>query len=373
VKIALILPGFSDGEGDWCIPFCLNLVRGLATRHEVHVFSLRYPTRQDTYSVYGATVHSIGGHHKIRGLKRISLGWRALSTLVAQHRRSPFDVIHGMWADEPGMLAVIAGRLLKRPVAVSLVGGELTYLPTIQYGVQGGLTGRFMTRIALRANRIIAPSPFLADMALKAGITSPQLVRVPFGVDTQLFTPESLRATPTPTLLAIGNLIPVKNHAGLLRAFAKLTTPGVCLKIIGEGGLLGELRALADQLGVAERVEFVGSVRHDRLPDYYRSATLHVVTSHHEGFQLVVTEAAACGLPTMGYEVGIMAEIAATGGAVATERGNETALATAIDALLSDPITRQRLAHKALAVTRERYSTEAMVSGVEDVYRAIVT
>ena len=59
MKIGLVVPGFSADEQDWCIPALLDYVRVLAQQAEVHVFTLRWPERGGTYSVYGATVRPV--------------------------------------------------------------------------------------------------------------------------------------------------------------------------------------------------------------------------------------------------------------------------------------------------------------------------
>src|SRR5690606_4402269 len=124
LKIGLVVPGFSADETDWCIPALLTTVRKLAEDHEIHVFTLRYPPEKRSYSVYGATVHALGGGTKA-GLHRVSLLSRAVRSIANQARHAPFDVLHGLWADEPGFIALIAGKLLHTPVIVSLMGGEM--------------------------------------------------------------------------------------------------------------------------------------------------------------------------------------------------------------------------------------------------------
>ncbi|MCZ7545184.1 MAG: glycosyltransferase family 4 protein [Anaerolineae bacterium] len=119
MKLGFVLPGFSASEADWCIPVFLNLVRALARDHEVHVFALRYPYERRTYTVYGATVHALGGA-TARGLRRVPLLVRAVRAVVAEARRRRFDVLHGIWADEPGLVAVAAGRMLRTPAVVTL-------------------------------------------------------------------------------------------------------------------------------------------------------------------------------------------------------------------------------------------------------------
>ena len=61
MRLALITPGFSAGDDDWCIPALLDLVRAISHEHDVEVFALRYPPVVGSYEVGGARVHAIGG------------------------------------------------------------------------------------------------------------------------------------------------------------------------------------------------------------------------------------------------------------------------------------------------------------------------
>src|SRR5438270_179619 len=107
VNIGILIPGFSDGEQDWCIPVYLNLVRTLAQTDSVRVFALRYPPRRDHYAVYGAQVASMGGHSSTAGVQRWILLARTIQTVIRQHRIQAFDVLHAIWADETGFAACI--------------------------------------------------------------------------------------------------------------------------------------------------------------------------------------------------------------------------------------------------------------------------
>ncbi|MGH2542384.1 MAG: glycosyltransferase, partial [Ardenticatenaceae bacterium] len=307
LKIALITPGFSADEGDWCIPALLNMVRVLAREHEVHVFTLRYPHRRAVYAVYGATVYSFGGA-EVAGVRRIPLLVRALWGIMREGRHSRFDIIHGLWADEPGLLAVLAGRLLGVPALVSLLGGELEQMAEINYGHQLSRAGRRMIAFSLqRAACVTVGSRHLLQRAL-AYVQPERLVEMPLGVATTCFYPgPSTEATPLQgeiKLLHVASLVPVKDQAVLLRALAGVIVkqPGVHLHIVGSGPLRVELERLATDLGVAARVTFHGEVGHERLPGYYRAADLFVLSSRYESQGMVALEAAACGLPIIGTE-----------------------------------------------------------------------
>lgn len=360
MNVGLLIPGFSDGEQDWCIPVYLNLVRMLARKNAVRVFTLRYPPRRDRYAVFGAQVFSMGGHWSTWGVRRWNLLMRTVAAIVRQHRRQPFHVLHAIWADETGFAACIAGKLIGVPVLVSVAGGELVALPG--YGLQAGRVSRWLVAQALiRADGVTAPCQYAADLIRQAGLSPHRLVIVPLGVDTQLFHPSDSVQAPN-RLLAVGSLTTVKRHDHLLDVLARL--PGVALDIVGDGPQLSALQARARSHGIADRVTFHGAVSHDALPHVYQQATLHILTSWHEAFGMVVIEAAACGIPSVGYALGVLPELPG----VAVVPGDKDALAVAIRDLFADSNKRITMGESARRLVEAHYSLDTMMKGMEDTY-----
>lgn len=263
---------------------------------------------------------------------------RGVAALRGLHRERPFDVLHGFWADEPGAVVVLAGRSLGVPALVSLMGGELAALQDIGYGAALGRGGRWTSGIALRGAAVAtvgSVSLFRAAAAVAPGVP---LRLLPLGVDRGAFSPGAGRlggrgATGPARLLFAGSLTPVKDPVLLLRAFARLADAGTgdaTLDIAGDGPLRRGLERLAAELGVADRVRFLGAVERAAMPAVYRSADLLVITSRHESQSMVAAEAAACGVPVVGTVVGIVPELAAAGGGIATAQATPGALAAAI-------------------------------------------
>jgi glycosyltransferase involved in cell wall biosynthesis len=99
-------------------------------------------------------------------------------------------------------------------------------------------------------------------------------------------------------ILTVGSMKAPKNQALLIRAFALLREAADArLMILGDGGLRGDLMALAEAEGLSGRVLMPGFVI-DPGP-YYRSADLFVLSSDYEGFGNVIVEALACGVPVV--------------------------------------------------------------------------
>lgn len=375
MRVALIVPGFSADEDDWCIPALRDLVGALARTDDVTVLTLRYPHRAGRYAAFGARVIALGGATR-RGASSLGLWRRALAALRAEHRRRPFDLLHAFWATESGLLATLGGRLLGAPAVVSLAGGELTGLRDIGYGDQLATIQRLKVGLALRgADVVTGGSAYLIERAApRLGRRPPgRLRRIPLGVDTGRFRPgPGAVGDDCPALIHVASLVPVKDQAMLLLAVALVRHGGVPvrLRIAGEGPLEHDLRGLADALGIGEAVEFLGAVPHDRLPDLYRSGTLFVLSSRHEAQGMAVLEAAACGLPVVGTAAGVIPEFA-PGAAVAVPGGDAGALAAAIGALLSDPARRAALGRAGRARVATDYSLERATAQFRELYAGL--
>ncbi len=375
LKTGIVTPGFSANEDDWCIPAQLNLVRRLSREAEVQVFPLRYPHHRRPYTVYDAVVHPQGGADT-GGLGRVPLLLRTLRSVVKEHRRRPFDVLHAMWADEPGFVAVTAGRLLGVPTSVSLLGGELVGFRDIGYGVQCSVVGRQLVRIALRgATRVLAGSTYLRRLA-RPHVTVNRLLSIPIGVDTARFRRDVAPLADFPeageiNLLHAGSLVPVKDQAMLLRAMARVVQQmtGVRLHIAGDGPLGDDLRGLAESLDIGDHVTFHGAVRHERMPAHYRAADLCVLSSRHEGQELVALEAAACNCATVGTAVGLLPDLMPATHVVPV--GDDNALAEALLHALQDRHTLRAVGQAGRVTVEANYTLERTVACLLSLYQGL--
>ncbi len=143
---------------------------------------------------------------------------------------------------------------------------------------------------------------------------------IPPGVDTALFRPFDAAASRRRLHLAGERIIlfagrpdPMKGLDLLLRALAEIapTTPGIKLVVVG--GQNDGSRRRAARLGVANRVEFRGSVPQHELPLYYSAADLCAVPSSYESFGMVAVESMACQTPVVAFPVGGLATTVSDG------------------------------------------------------------
>ncbi|MCL4254075.1 MAG: glycosyltransferase, partial [Anaerolineae bacterium] len=309
MHICIIIPGFSAGESDWCIPALLDFIHHPPEGFTFSIISLRYPHTQKPYSVYGTPVTPLG-FAKRAGFWRFMLYQKAMRAIRRIHKQKPIDILHAFWADEAGFIATRAGGQLNIPALVSVMGGELTHLP--QIGYQMGRIGRWMVGYALRHAHTCTGGSALLVEALQQRYVS-RISRVSLGVDNDLFRPDSTtkHLKGDFAVLHVASLSPIKNQALLIHAFAKLhqTHPHAHLHIVGDGILKSDLETLSQTLNIGHIVTFHGAVAHHDLPRYYNGADVCVITSYHESQSMVVLEAGACGVLTIGTGVGILPEL----------------------------------------------------------------
>ncbi|MFN8621969.1 MAG: glycosyltransferase [Chloroflexota bacterium] len=364
LSVGVVVPGWSEPGGPPALPALQDHLGRLAGLHDVRVVTLRHPPDRRSYvDDAGVPVTTMGAGRQGGATGRASVLGRGVRGLWALHRERPFDLLHGFWADEPGAVAVLSGRVLGVPAVVSLMGGELAAIEDIGYGAALGRGGRWTAKVALRGASIVTTGS--ATLFRSAASVAPgvPLRMVPLGVDLATFHPgpDPRQSSDGPRLLWAGSLTAVKDPVLLLRAFARLPDRRSTLDVAGDGPLRPGLERLAFTLGVANRVRFLGALDRAGLAAGYRAADALVVTSRHEAQSMVVAEGAACGLPVVGTAVGVVPELAdASGGVVVTGR-SPAELAGAIASVM-EPGVRERMGAAAAVFAARRWDLERSVT-----------
>jgi len=371
MKVGLIVPGGVDRSGRvFVIPVLLALIERLARSHKVVVVNLDPNAEPSEYDLLGARIVNLG-----LTKARTNLSWaaitigRVLSALRAAG--GGFDLLHAFWTFPQGTVGVAAGSLLRIPVVVSIGGGELVWLPTIHYGGMRTLRSRIMMSATLRmASAVSGPSMYVMRHATRI---RPDIQWIPTGVDTTIFQGSIQRTCGAPWhLVQVAGLNQVKDQETLLRAVQQVASlcPHIVLDCIGVDVLNGRVQALAHDLGIADFVRFHGVLTVDEIVPFYHKAHLFVQSSLYESMGAAVLEASAAGVPIVGTNVGIVAEMAPRA-AVAVPVSDPGALAKGILGLLEDSRRRESLALAAQNFART-YDTDWTVAQFEAMYRRLV-
>ena len=167
----------------------------------------------------------------------------------------------------------------------------------------------------------------------------------------------------------IAGFRPVKRHEQLLRAVKLVLAeePQTTFLLVGGGPLLGEMKQMAQTLGISEHIVFTGP-RTDSLR-LMAAAALVTLSSVSEALGLSILEAMALGLPVVGTSVGGIPEVVTNGvNGLLVEPENPASLAQGILVLCRSPELRKRLGSRANETVRQRFSADRMVARVEAVY-----
>ncbi len=210
--------------------------------------------------------------------------------------------------------------------------------------------------------------------ARRYGSVLPRQTVIPNGFPSGTYHYAPPRSAPAgdqrPSILFVGQLIPLKGVDVLLRAFAQADLDADLLLAYQISTLEADLRREVVSLGIADRVRFLGIQSSAELADHYRTASALVSSSLADAFPSVVIEALMCGTPVIATDVGGVSDILA-GRHRLLPAGDIDALAAALREQLANPATpAEREATSAAAI--ERFRPETMVSSHEALYRDVL-
>ena len=235
-----------------------------------------------------------------------------------------------------------------------------------------------------RLNRLLTPltdafigvaDAHAAHLADVEGFPHEKVATIYNGVDTNRFSPGDgtpIRSelgieTDAPVVGILAALRPEKNHELFLRGAAEISEnlPSCRFIVIGDGPCREPLEGLAQELGIAERVRFIGS-RSD-VPEILRAIDVLALTSHNEASPVSILEALATGVPVVSSEVGSVPEVVVPGETGSLfQPGDLGAFVEATSSLLDGPDLRKRMGEEGRRRVCQRWSLEAMVSGYEE-------
>lgn len=210
---------------------------------------------------------------------------------------------------------------------------------------------------ARHANHVFTVSAFSkAEIARRYGVAEDRITVTPNAADPARFFPGNAGqelviargVTPGNYLLSVGRLEPRKNHAMLVRAYARLGLDTLPLVIVGQRDFgYDELFTEITRLNLASRVLLIENVDDRELPALYRNARLFVYPAFAEGFGMPPLEALASGVPVVSSNTTSIPEVVGDAGLLVNP-DDEVALAAAMGKVLSDPALVARLVNEGL-------------------------
>ncbi|MFI6786015.1 glycosyltransferase [Nonomuraea sp. NPDC050383] len=275
------------------------------------------------------------------------------------------DVIHAhSWTG--GLAAVAGAKGLDVPVTQTFHSVDAAHI-------------KLERALGRRANAVIAGSNDEESALIRLGVPRNNIAIVPYGVDTERFHRTGPAATrgSHKRLLHVGALSPDRGVHTIIRALQGLTDVELVIaggpdpEQLGDDREARRLRALAEQLGVADRVTLLGQVKRTAVPKLMRGADAVVTVPRESTTGIVALEAMACGVPVIASAVGAHLDSVidgVTGLLVPPDRPAQTARLAR--ELLADGTLRTALGYAGADRARSRYSWERVSQELVRVYEA---
>ncbi len=377
MKIAMLTSSYPKWPGEMTAPFIEEIASSVAARgHEVHVLMphrgdlrrqpfergvylhcYRYaPTQALEVWGYAAALHGDVGMRVstlVAAPFALVHGYRSLLALV---RHEGYDLVHGHWVLPNGAVSALVAQHCKLPLVISLHGSD------VFLAERTPPTAWTAALAAQRADGITACSGDLAARLARLGGPPERMQVIPYGIDPEVFRPDSEAgaavreqlgiAPERPVLMWVSRMVYKKGLTVLLDALPMVLQrhPRVLLVLGGYGDLRDALEQQAKQLGIADSVLFPGPVDRDNINRYWNAGDIVVVPAIHDhggnvdGLPNIILESMSAGRPVVASNVAGIPQVITSGehGLLVPE-GDAGALAEALTALLDDPSSAARL------------------------------
>lgn len=277
-------------------------------------------------------------------------------------------ILHAHYAATYGILGAFAG---KHPYVVSVWGGDVYDFP-----LKGWLHRWVIKHVFRKADRLLSTSHVMAKRA--AAYTNKRFTITPFGVDLQTFTVNRRGGVVYDLIGTVKALTPKYGIDVLIRAFALCVARNPArelhLQIAGDGPERKALEQLAETLGIAERVQFLGFVENGELPTLYSRFLVAVFPSvlASESFGVVAVEAAACACPVVASDADGFTETVADGETgLIVPMHNVEKTAQAIQHFIDHPEERKRMGQNGRKRAESLYNWDENVATMLGVYQEV--
>jgi len=380
VNVLFLTHNFPRFDGDAAGSFLLLLARALRAEgatvnvvapaspdapaservSDISVERFRYaPRKYETLAYGGNMAQQVKASW---GAKLTLLGFLGAEFRLGNRKRADFtpDVIHAHWWFPSGMVGTWLSRLTGKPLVTTMHGTDVRLAKTVAFARPA------FRHVLQHSAAVTAVSRWLSTEAGSL-VSAPTAQVAPMPVNTSLFSPGGTRDPRR--LLFVGRLSVQKGVDYLLRALALMTTPA-SLDIAGAGEERERLEGLAQQLGISDRVRWIGVLPHGELAQLYRSAAAVVVPSLEEGLGLVAVEAQLCETPVVAADSGGLPDVVQherTG--LLVPPADAALLARALDDLLSRPDRGASLGKAGRLHALATFAPESVARRYAEIYR----
>lgn len=372
--------------------FIEELVKFISKEHKIYVLTPDSPYSKNLESNDNYEVHRFKYFFKryqilvcndsiIQNLKKNPFNFVLLFFLLIKAgislfkliKKEKIDIVHCHWVIPQGTIAVLLKRIfrLKIRIIITAHGSDIEnkkgkfFVPVIKYTLRNcEVINTVSTYLANEIHKLV---PELSNIRI-----------IPMGVHKEFFESSSFSnnsvGNNNPYILFVGRLSKEKDIDFLINTFFEIQKNHTSLElwIVGKGNQEEILKALTIDLGIQNKVNFLGNIEHEHLQKYYNKAEMFVSASRKEGFGLVFVEALLSKCPVIALDVGGIRDIiinSKTG--ILIPPNNMLKLIEAINVILTDKELRSNLIRNGYAYALENFTWQVVGNKFLQLYHTL--
>lgn len=276
--------------------------------YKIRLFSFFNPseTAKKKYSKFNVSVISPDLKSKIKNLREPNLSKikyvQSLSILKKEIIKFDPDVIHAHYASSYGILGFLTRF---KPFILSVWGSDIYHFP------YKNILNKWILNLVIKNSDLICSTSIAMKRIIEKEYMRFDIEVIPFGVDTKVFRPKISHED----TFTVGTIKSIESHNGIncLIDAAQIVIHDHDIKInflvVGDGLLKKSMEQKVIELQLEDYIQFVGSVPHEKVLEYYNKLSVFIAVSERESFGVSVLEAAACGLPSITSNIGGLVEV----------------------------------------------------------------
>ena len=306
---------------------------------EVYVLTYPMDNIQDIDGVHVETAPTIN----IKGLRGFFFFLSATVKLISLVKKQDIDLIHAHFLLPPGLIAVLAGLITRKKIAVTVHGSDIFILAS------NPVLKIIIKYVLKNADYIAVVNETIRKRILELKIegVEDKIKVTPNAVDLKKYNPQTVTnfaqeirlSSIKPVILFVGNLVPQKGLEYLMKA-KRLLKSDAELVIVGDGPLMAELKQTVKKDKIKD-VFFTGA-RKD-VNRIMPAADVFVLPSVSEGFPITIIEALASGLPVVATRVGGIPDVVTEEVGITVEPRDPHALARGLNTILENSKIRSKM------------------------------
>ena len=367
IRVCMVMPKLQVGGAEVQV---LNLIRKIDRS--------RFALSLCLFNEGHAEMEKTAAEH-VESVFILNFRWRRFPVsffrLVRYLRKGRFDVVHAHLAPAD-LVGRAAAWMAGVPVRVTTEHGKGLWKSGARLLVERMLNG-------ITDARICVSRDIMEIRRAREHTPANKLVYIPNAVDPEQFgRPARGRdavmaefgwPAGDPLVLSVGRIVKEKDYPLLIEAFTAMAAkvPRARCIIAGDGDRMDEVRAVVKKNGMEDRIALPGT-RND-VSDLLSAADLFVLSSEREGLPVSLLEAMAAGTAIVTTDVGGVGEAVIEGeSALMVMHGDASALASAMERVLTDAVLREKLINNASRAVEERFSMNSAASTLGDLYERLV-